>query len=272
MKIVSLSIRTPATMRPITNLANGPAYKAWQVRWQDHRHRDWEWDTSPAQMGVEAIAALVQDLEDMDGPAAPTTAIRLLTALSMGLPPDERSFAWTIPLQVGPEDPPVAVSLSLALRPTTPEQGDAANVGLTLVSENAQDSARLETLGVLNADRIIPSADAMAFIEEAAQEGTDRPVGSVGRWDPDAVKVALVDAQKRWPRLGSPIQALAVAVGLLLWRHGVAMRATETELILREVTFGRGEDQAPLDVFLRVTQEKIASTSVPVTTRRPAHR
>lgn len=256
MKIESLSIRTPAVKRPIASITDGPAYKAWQARWQDHRPPTWEWSTSPQAMAVEAVEALSTDLLDQDADAAPDTVIRLLAALSMELPADRRAWDWTIPLNG--VDQPAVLHLSLALRPAAPEEDDAPAVGMSLVAQTEHDRKRLADLGVLEASRPVPTDTALAFLDEAAKAAHPVQVSpSLAQWDASALHAALVEGQERWPHLSSPLQAIPVVAGWVIWQRAVRLNATESELILRGITYGMAPDEPAHDAFLKLTHQRV---------------
>lgn len=258
MKIERLSIRTPAVKRPITSITDGPAYKAWQARWQDHRPPTWEWSTSPQAMAVEAVEALAIDLLDQDAEAAPDTLIRLLAALSMELPADRRAWAWAIP--VNDADQPAVLHLNLALRPAAPEEDedDAPAVGMSLVAQTEQDRKRLADLGVLHASQSLPTDTALAFLDEAAEAAHPVQVSPwLAQWDASALHAALIEGQERWPHLSSPLQAIPVVAGWVIWQRAARLNATESELILRGITYGVTSDEPAHDAFLKLTRQRV---------------
>lgn len=265
MKIQSLTTSvTPDRVSPFTSVSDGPAYRAWQERWKAQRGPEWQWSTSPEAMAVEAVQALAQDIETSQGSATLQTLMRLLVVLSLELPPAARSFELVFPSQDGEGN--TRAHLHWTLAEAISKKEDNAAVALTLVAENTHDREYLQALGVHNTLGTIPTADALALLDEAGAES--QGAHAVSTWEPHAIREALIEGERRWPGLSSPLQALPVVAGWVLWKRGQAMRASESELTLSDVTMDDEPGQAPMTATLRVVCETVAPTDQPRRTPR----
>jgi hypothetical protein len=267
MKIESMTISTPvpAFVKPEDRATN---YKDLQEKWKEQRVKDWEWSSVSDDMAFEAVVALTKDLQANEGAGAVTTLMRVLTALTMDLPVDKQSFGWEIPLVCRMDQAqPETVTLNMSTRPSVEKDPeDDAALGLTLVAENDEDRARLQDLGVLNETKTISSADAIGFLEESVSDTSKEKseVPSLDRWDRTAIRKALVEAQQRWPEESSPMQAMAVVAGAVIWLRGQSINASNCEMTLSGVTDGDTPERAPIDATLAIVSRPAVPVDAPV--------
>jgi hypothetical protein len=263
MKIKSLTLHVPSVKGPMPSISSGPRYKAWQERWKDERAaKNWEWSTTPGIMGAEAVVAIADDFEAALGNGANNVLVRMLTVLTLELPVEARSFTWTIALMPVAEKPASKVCLSMSIRPALAPVVSTAAVEMTVEATDDLDRQRLKSLGLLNTTRSLPKAAALDFLDASHRQSRHEPAADIAQWSVQSVHDALVQAQHRWPELSSPIQAMSVVAGFMMWRRGQKMKATHNELSLSGLTLGELPTEPELDAVLTVTQRDVP-TQVP---------
>lgn len=261
VKIKALNIITPVTKQSFVNPTKGPAYQAWQQRWESHRPSNWEWSTSPQAMGREAIAALAEDFTAHYGKDAPATVIRLMAAMTVDLPTSQRQFQCDLPVD---GEHPSVLHLSWGLNPPQLQMPDEAAVSMEMMAENDTDRKQLEDMGLLNSTETIPAADALAFLDAASETVSDvRDKASLESLDGDAMQQALERAQIIWPEWPSPYQAFPLVLGWLIWQRAVDNHSTNTSLALRSITYDHAPDMGASDCVIQLIQTKVAPEASP---------